>query len=268
MSDSQLSYARFLKAINPKKGYFLEYYGTQWPGILDRARAIVEKRNKTQILAAAKVIDGFIADAGRELEFKELEEAILAEESGQASFDDDSSSSPTRSLAYFIEKYELKPEKRFPAAQLEEYFAVLALGIAAEAYDEQEVIKANTADDLIEKKCWFAIGHYTVEAMEALAYAESLIMSKRAKQAAIQRIKEKQKEASSKGGNKSQQKTRAVVRKLVLFYEENGYTKYAPAVRDFLEIVPHQYIAHLAPTNVELTLKRALSKYYLGRYTI
>ncbi|MBV2097338.1 MAG: hypothetical protein KUF80_20785, partial [Candidatus Thiodiazotropha sp. (ex Codakia orbicularis)] len=67
MAESGLSYAKLLKRINPKKGYFLEYYGTQWPGILDRVRAILEKRNKTQIIAAAKILDGLIAHESRDL---------------------------------------------------------------------------------------------------------------------------------------------------------------------------------------------------------
>lgn len=264
MAESGLSYAKLLKRINPKRGYFLEYYGTQWPGILDRARAILEKRNKTQILAAAKILDGLIGHEGRDRMFDELAQAVKAKESNNAQTDFDSLGSPTQELAYFIEKYELKPDKRFPAAALEEYFAVLTLGIAAEAYDEQEYIKANTGEHRRESKSWLAVGHYTVEAMEALAYAESLIMSKRAKQAALKRIKEEQKKASSKGGNRSQEKTRTAVRMLIRFYEDNGYPSYAAAVRDFVKTVPHQYIAHLALNNRERTLRNRLSRYYRG----
>ncbi|MEW8334597.1 MAG: hypothetical protein AB2554_04450 [Candidatus Thiodiazotropha sp.] len=264
MAESGLSYAKLLKRINPKRGYFLEYYGTQWPGILDRARAILEKRNKTQIIAAAKILDGLIVHGGRDLILDDLVQAAKAENPSKAQTDIDSLGSPTQELAYFIEKHELKPDKRFPAAALEEYFAVLALGIAAEAYDEQEYIKANAGEHRRESKSWLAVGHYTVEAMEALAYAESLIMSKRAKQAALQRIKEEQKKASSKGGNRSQEKTRIAVRLLIRFYEDNGYTSYAAATRDFVETVPHQYIVHLAINNRERTLRNRLSRYYRG----
>jgi hypothetical protein len=257
-------YARYLKKVDPKKGYFLEYYDTQWPDILDRARLILKSRNKTQILKAAKRLDEVIALEGQALQWEHLQNASK----DGVNEDQACPGSPAQELAQLVERADFDPGEALPDGLMEECFAVLALGIAAVAFDDQEQQRQSGANDRAERRSWLLFGHHAVEAMEALAYAESLIMAKRAEQAVRDLEQNRRSGIARSGGVASQEKNRALLKDLVAFYHEKGYQSYAKATMDFLETVDEERVKHLTPTNRNRTLKEKLSLAVRGKISV
>lgn len=257
-------YEEYIKHIDPKEGYYIEYFESQFPDIMDRAREILKHRTQKEIFAAGKILDQILLVDSEESQLHKLEHLFDdVDENGDIILPP---SSPARELAYYIEKTGIENDPKFPSASIEEYFSVLTLAIVGEAYQEQEAIKKT--DYQVDKKCWFAMGHYAVEAMEAVAYGESLIMARRAEAAVVTREQEKRSSIAKQAGEAKYDKTRALLKSLHKFHLDNGYTKYSQAVHDFLSQTPEADYRHLAPTNRERTLREGLSRIIKGKLVI
>ncbi|MEW8036295.1 MAG: hypothetical protein AB2817_09505 [Candidatus Thiodiazotropha sp.] len=255
-------YAKYIKEIDPKEGYYIEYFNTQFPDIMDRAREILQHRTREEIFKTGEMLDELLLENKPELALEELADIAERQDAGEEA--KLPPAAPARQLAYYIEKHGVIEDGNFVGWTLEEYFAVLTLAIVGEAYCEQESIRKRVQSKYIDEKSWFAMGHYAVEAMEAVAFAESLIMSKKAEKAALEREKTKRSIRAKDSADAGHEKTRQLLQKLHDFYLEGRYTKYSEAVHDFLKKTPEEDYRHLAPTNRERTLRDNLSKIVRG----
>lgn len=254
-------YAEYIASIDPKEGYYADSYSVQLRNITDRARKILAHRTREEILKAAKILDGIARMDSNEAQ---LEELIYLAEREEAGDEIEIPTTPAKVLAYYIEKTGLSDNSGFPNAEVEEYFAALALAIVGQAH--QEVVSADRQDpESSDEGCYFSVGCCAVEAMEAVAFAESLIMSKRAEKAAIEREKKKRSYVARRAGEARHEDTKKLLKRLHKFYIENGYTQYSKAVEDFLKEAPEELYKHLAPTNRERTLREGLSRIIRGK---
>ena len=93
------------------------------------------------------------------------------------------------------------------------------------------------------------MGHYAVEAMEAVAYGESLIMAKRAEKAVRTNEMKKRSQIAKQAGVAKHDKTRTLIKDLHKFYLDHNYKSYTEAAHDFLLQAHEDDYKHLAPTN-------------------
>lgn len=257
-------YAEYIACIDPKEGFYADSYNINIRNITRRARKILTHRTREEIYKAAKILDEI---AHMDSDEDQLEELIYLAKREEAGEEIEVPTTPAKILAYYIEKTGLTENPEFPNAKPEEYFAALALASVGKAHqrvlDDKE---SNT--DTFEGGIYFSVGHCAVEAMEAVAFAESLIMSKRAEKAAIEREKKKRSSVAKRAGEARHEDTKKLLKRLHKFYIENGYTQYSKAVEDFLKEAPEELYRHLAPTNRERTLREGLSRIIRGKLVL
>lgn len=241
-------------AFDPLTGTPSQFVAGRFGQIAYRARKILSRRNRSEIIAAADTLSWLLlGDSVREIDLGLLEwhAKELDEKNGDSS---DLTLSDAQLLARVVETVSLEDiNEAVPNLTLAELYAVLALGLIDEAAEwEQHYMQAGYAED--ESIYPMGLSPYAVDAMEAVCMAESLQGDIPRIQAAKIISAQKRKAALKRHAN-----TNNLKRQFIEFFHTETFKSMAEAARRFYDGLEEGKRKLLAPTNATRTLTDALS---------
>jgi hypothetical protein len=249
---------------NPKTGEAPEFFNHMFSQIIERARALLDKRTQLQIRAAWKAIQWMSED--ERIESQKWERLLREAESpaGQPIAYDPTSDSDTGRLMACREIIDVSDYKKFPNGSWPEYFAVLALAHTGLACDDEHRRKPRRRvedADRYENHMRDIDGHWAIHAMEAITTAEwikreelllhsqsSLVLDEHKKRISLQ---------ARSAAIARHSKTDALKREFIKYRLSNSDLSAAAAARQFLESLVGERRRILAPTNAMRTLSNA-----------
>ena len=162
-----------------------------------------------------------------------------------------------------METFEVAGQENYPDAEWSEYFAILALAKIDLAFDfDPESSEPEQEQFLLH------VGGFGIEAMEAIRSGEMIKESDAVNKNLKNEIKELTERVSLRNKSaaiKRHEKTNQLLGELVAFYNVSDFSTYAEATHKFLESIPEERVAHLAPTNRLRTLSEGLSAIKHGK---
>ncbi|MEW8335219.1 MAG: hypothetical protein AB2558_11850 [Candidatus Thiodiazotropha sp.] len=240
-----------------------------WPSvafsnIVHRARILLMSRSDAELNAIAVDIREIIEEYDP-----------LIDEASCEIWEKYEDSAPTRhsipqSLRFCVGNVSLEERRVIANPKWSEYFAVLALD-GFSAFIESVVGQADIFDELLDDdiSCHLACLLSYGDAHEAITMAESLDEDARLSSEIGQLLKAKMVKKTSdqnkKNAKSKHKKTKALLRKLVFFYQNGEFKSMKAAVLAFIAATPGDEYNHLAPTNLERTLYNGLSDVLNGK---
>lgn len=244
------------EAFDPVDGEPTDFVGGKFKEIAYRARKLLVKRSRQEILAMGDTLCWLLGSElarGQAFELIDLHVKALDEGKGQSDFEHISLNNVAQILR-LMEKVSIDDiDDAIPGLTWPELLAVLALGEIDEAieWEQHYQQKGYPEDDSIYT---MTLGPYAVEAMEAVCAAEALQRGNPSIQA-----KKIVSDQTRKAALKRHQATNNLKREFIHFYHSREFKSRADAARRFYLSLPDKKQRLLTHTNAIRTLTDALS---------
>lgn len=246
----------------PKKK--TEWFPNQSKEIINKAKGILKNRKNKEINYALSTINWLREGENARIIEKTVksnpqEEMTLISDFGN--YERSNQSSPAQTLFEQLKEYDISGQKDLPKAKYSEYFAVLALALICELFNEFNFEESKSFKDKKDK----VISNLKIsaciimDAMEAISFAEFYSWN----------IEDKIKKDRSLRGQsaaiKSHGKTNQIKLRFINFYRSKKFLKKIHAVREFIKTLNENERKLFSPDNIERFFSNAIRDYEKGK---